>query len=78
MNNEKENLYCGSGKRIKPELFEVVIDYETLKDYVKQSRSGKLYVVCELWERKHMGKYGETHSLKIKTYNGNADSESNG
>ena len=68
MSNEKENVYCGSGKQIRPDLIELVIETEQLKDYIKESRSGKLYVVCELWKRKEEGKYGKTHSIKIKTY----------
>lgn len=76
MQNEKETIYCGSGKQIKPELFEVMIDLDAIKDYIKTSRAGKTYVVCELWQRKQMGKYGETHTLKVKTYD-NRNSEDN-
>ena len=71
MNNQNQTIYCGSGKQIRPDLIELVIETEQLKDYIKESRSGKLYVVCELWKRKDAGKYGETHSIKVKTYEHN-------
>jgi capsule polysaccharide export protein KpsC/LpsZ len=63
---EKKTVYVGTGTQKQPELIEVIIYTDEIKDHIRQSKRGRFFIVLNVWKRKTAGEYGETHNLTLQ------------
>lgn len=65
-NEEKKAVYVGSGTQKTPNDVEILVYVDDLTAHIKETAKGRKIAVLMLSKRKESGKYGETHTLRIK------------